>query len=88
MARLIEIPDDGIIIIPIMRGEDTIGERRIDLSDLPTVDAEKVVRCRDCKWYRIAPTDNVPYCCHESGYCGEYMGGLFYCACGERRTDG
>lgn len=54
----------------------------------PTVDAVEVVRCRDCKWYRIAPIDNVPYCCHESGYCGEYMGGLFYCACGERRTDG
>lgn len=46
------------------------------------------VRCKDCKWYRIAPIDNVPYCFHESGYCGEHMGGLFYCAFGERRTDG
>ena len=46
------------------------------------------VRCKDCKWYCIAPIDNVPYCCHESGYCGEYMGGLFFCACGERKDNG
>ena len=50
-------------------------------------DAVEVVRCKDCKWYRIAPNDNVPYCCHESGYCGEYMGGLFFCACGERKDN-
>lgn len=51
MAKLIEIPDDGIIRIPIIRGKDTVGERRIDLSDLPTVDAEKVLRCRDCAYW-------------------------------------
>ena len=45
----------------------------------------EIVRCKDCKWYRIAPIDNVPYCCHESGYCGEHMKGLFFCACGERK---
>ena len=45
----------------------------------------EVVRCKDCKWYRITPIDNVPYCCHESGYCGEHMKGLFFCACGERK---
>ena len=54
---------------------------------MKTVDAVEVVRCKDCKWYAIAPIDNVPYCCHESGYCGEHMGGLFFCACGERRGD-
>jgi hypothetical protein len=53
-----------------------------------TVDAVEVVRCKDCKWYMMTPIDNVPYCSHESGYCGEHMGGLFFCACGERRTDG
>ena len=52
------------------------------------VEYAPVVRCKDCKWYRIAPIDNVPYCCHESGYCGEYMGGLFFCACGERKDNG
>lgn len=47
----------------------------------------ELVRCKDCKWYSIAPIDNVPYCCHESGYCGEHMKGLFFCACGERKDN-
>lgn len=42
--RLIEIPEDGIVRIHLMRGEDTVGERRIDLSFLPTVDAAEVVK--------------------------------------------
>lgn len=50
-------------------------------------DVVPVVRCKDCKWYRIAPIDNVPYCCHESGYCGEHMKGLFFCAYGERKDN-
>lgn len=63
--RLIEIPDDGIVRIPIMDGESTVGEHRIDLSDYPAVDAVPVVRCRECiygreaKWnkkgFRICP---------------------------------
>lgn len=40
--RLIKIPDDGIVRIPIMDGDTTIGERRFDLSFLPTVEAEPV----------------------------------------------
>jgi hypothetical protein len=50
-------------------------------------DVVPVVRCKDCKWYSIAPIDGVPYCCHESGYCGEHMMGLFFCACGERKDN-
>ena len=57
------------------------------INEQPTVDAVEVVRCKDCKWYMIAPFDNVPYCCHESGYCGEHMLGLFYCANGERKDN-
>lgn len=44
--RLIEIPDDGIVCTPIMDGESIVGERRIDLSDYPTVDAVPVVHGR------------------------------------------
>jgi hypothetical protein len=50
--RLIEIPSDGIIRIPIMNGEDTVGERCIDLSHLPTVDAVEVVHGR---WINTPP---------------------------------
>lgn len=46
--RLIEIPADGIIRVPIMHGDSAVGERRIDLSDIPIVDAVEVVRCKDC----------------------------------------
>ena len=41
--RLIEIPEDGIIRIPIMAGETAVGEKCIDLSHIPTVDAVEVV---------------------------------------------
>lgn len=40
--RLIEIPEDGIVRIHLMRGEDAVGERRVDLSFIPTVDAVEV----------------------------------------------
>lgn len=35
--RIIAIPDDGVVRIPIMDGKSTVGERRIDLSNYPTV---------------------------------------------------
>ena len=57
--RLIEIPDDGVITIPIMRGTDTIGYRKIDLSNFQTVDAVPVVLCKDCLWY-----ENLTLICH------------------------
>ena len=49
--RLIKIPDDGIVREYIWSGDSVIGERRVNLSYLPTVDAVEVVRCKDCKWY-------------------------------------
>ena len=47
--RIIEIPDDGIVRIPMNEGEAVIGEYRVNLSFLPTIDAAPVVRCNDCK---------------------------------------
>ena len=44
--RLIEIPEDGIIRIPIMAGETAVGEKCIDLSHIPTVDAVEVMHGR------------------------------------------
>ena len=64
--RLIEIPADGIIRVPIMQGDSTVGERRIDLSDIPVVDAVEVVHGR---W--IESTNTVymmsQYTCSECG---------------------
>ena len=44
--RLIEIPTDGVVCIPIMYGDTTVGERRIDLRHYPTVDVVEVVHGR------------------------------------------
>ena len=50
--RIIKIPDDGIIRIPITRGKDTVGIQNIDLSMVSTIDAVPVVRCRECRHYK------------------------------------
>lgn len=44
--RLVEIPDDGIVRIPINKGKAVIGEYRINLSFLPTADARRIIRAR------------------------------------------
>ena len=46
MARLIEIPDDGVVQIQIVHGDTAVGVKLIDLSDYPTVDAVPVVHGR------------------------------------------
>ena len=54
--RLIEIPADGVISIPIMFGDTTVGEKRIDLSHYPTVDAVEV---KHGEWiYEEEPDEN------------------------------
>lgn len=68
--RIIKIPDDGIIRIPITRGKDTVGIQNIDLSMVSTIDAVPVVRCLECKHYlgacsflgiRMNPSDFCSY---------------------------
>ena len=44
--RIIEIPSDGVVCVPIMYGEETVGERRVDLSHYPVIDAVEVVHGR------------------------------------------
>ena len=40
--RLIKIPDDGIVRVLIVQEDNAVGERCIDLSRFPTIDAEPV----------------------------------------------
>lgn len=65
MSRLIEIPDDGIIRTPIMCGGNAIGERNIDLSDFPVVDAVHMVRCRECEYRKKLQYDGQYHCYNE-----------------------
>lgn len=74
-------------------------DKTVDANDImrfPTVDAVRVVRCRDCKWWD--KKDDAPY-----GYCMAMKHGFvsshweigiyrtykgdFYCADGERREE-
>lgn len=67
------------------------------LDSQPTIDAEQVVRCKDCKWWdRI---DNGPYgYCHSCKHCfysANWEISIYrrykedwFCAYGERITDG
>ena len=74
--RIIKIPDDGIIRIPITRGKDTVGIQNIDLSMVSTIDAVPVVRCRECQHYdhgccvvkRYEGDDNI-IAMPPDGYC-------------------
>ena len=65
--RLIEIPCDGIVRIPIRCGHDTVGEHLIDLSSFPTVDAVEVVHGR---W--IFDPYAFSMMCYECSNCGEW----------------
>ena len=89
--RLIEIPDDGVIRVPIMSGEDTVGKRCIDLSDFPTVDAVPVVRCKNCKYFNLQSME-----CENDAVSTDHEGGASYslnfylddfCSYGERKDN-
>ena len=70
--RLVEIPDDGIVSEYIWAGDSVAGIRRIDLSYLPTIEAEPVrhgrwecefetygkLRCSVCKKEALLETAN------------------------------
>ena len=57
--RLVEIPDDGIVSEYIWAGDSVAGIRRIDLSYLPTIEAEPV---RHGRWIERPNTKGQVYC--------------------------
>lgn len=66
-------------------------EAKLTLDAMPTVDAVPVVRCRECKWLHIV-NDNILYGFCTKGHAMFYPFQLdtreFYCADGERRSNG
>ena len=88
--RLIEIPSDGVVSIPIMCGDAMVGEKRVDLSWYPTVDVVKVVRCKDCKhWWKSKLLCTHVKCCdvpaHKAVMTAEPD---HFCSYGERKDNG
>ena len=56
------------------------------LEEAPTVDAVKVVRCKECKWWHI---DGMPIADkHLCDKLCDYVKHDFYCGLAERRQDG
>ena len=85
--RIIEIPSDGVVCVPIMYGEETVGERRVDLSYYPVIDAAPVTHA---KWIQ-APGSLHDYCCSRCmgfaplGMFGDYNSRTNYCPnCGAK----
>ena len=63
--------------------EHTLMEFCERIDDAPTVDAEPVVRCKDCKHNQLPPTRGNADCELWYGMTDLYG----YCHCGERRED-
>lgn len=57
-----------------------------DLSDIPTVDAVTVVRCKDCKYAHLTYDDEAKYCDQWETDDALYLDGDFYCAFGEKKV--
>ena len=59
------------------------------IESLPVVDAEMVVRCRDCKYAHMTCSGECKYCdfWQEEGGDSLYLDGDFFCAAGERRDE-
>ena len=55
------------------------------VNDAPTIDAEPVVRCKDCKWGTPHPEDDEYIKCFK--LCTTFYSWR-YCSWGERREDG
>lgn len=54
------------------------------IREMPTVDAEVVVRCKDCEY----SYDEISYLCCSHGVCDDCEVPLnFYCAYGKRRAE-
>ena len=96
MPRLIDA--DDLLMDNSWAFYDENGNRNdacIAVENAPTVDAEPVVRCKDCKWYEIEQlkrdgTDDKRYkpsVCVIGAY-AEPRKADWYCADGERREDG
>lgn len=93
MAEYIKVPDDLVVEQQIMRGLDTIGVRRIDLSFLPVIDAVEVVRCKDCKHFVYDMDLNheeYPNEIEADGLCeitDKYCDMPHFCSYGERKEE-
>lgn len=60
---------------------------KFDVADAPTVDAEPVVRCKDCRWYGQGCCHNPRYGDGWANYPPPSVNEEYYCADGKRREE-
>ena len=58
-----------------------------DVFDAPVVDAEPVIRCKDCKYAYMTYDGECKYCDVWEAEGEMYLDGDFYCAFGKRKED-
>lgn len=66
------------------------GAWKSDIDKMPTIEAEPVVHCKDCKYFGEADNDEPEY--HECKYFSDwstahYMLENDYCSCAERKDE-
>lgn len=90
MAEYIERATAVKSVLRMRRAENSVAQNRMlsiiqmDMLKLPTVDAEVVVRCKDCEY----SYDEISYLCCSHGVCVDCeVPPNFYCAYGKRRAE-
>ena len=74
-------------IIPIDLGYREVEDIKAFVENMPTIEAEEVVRCKDCEWWD-RKNEHDGWChCNENDREGCWQADD-YCSWGERREDG
>lgn len=63
----------------------SMNDIKMNLSNIPTIDAVEVVRCKDCRWGREV-CGNIE-CRTDMNLPPEYHGYYWYCPNGERKEE-
>lgn len=86
--------DTALACSRVVAGKDAIQNKALDIfenardfvANMPTIDAVPVVRCKDCKYYRIHHDswgEDIPHCIKAWG--GAEVDPMDYCSYGERK---
>jgi hypothetical protein len=81
MAKYVNLDDSEVVYC----GSDGDYEKYNIPYDMPTADVVEVVRCKDCKWWKLSDynTFGIHICTHFSGVRGKHD----FCSQAEKRED-
>lgn len=64
-----------------------VNDMKVELDEAPTIEAEPVVKCKDCRYAHMTYGGECKYCDAWEEEGEMYLDGDFYCAFGERKKD-